>query len=43
MFFVFGKCPFLLRLKNVDPLLPGTHQVNVGFYRYMSGACTVIA
>ena len=40
MFFVFGKCPFLLRWKNV---LSGPHALHLRFIRNKSVTCTVIS
>ena len=40
MFFVFGKCPFLLRLKNV---LSGFHALHLRFIRNKSVTRTVIS
>ena len=40
MFFVFGKCPFLLRWKNV---LSGSHALHLRFIRNKSVTRTVIS
>ena len=40
MFFVFGKCPFLLRWKNV---LSGSHALHLRFIRNKSVTHTVIS
>ena len=40
MFFVFGKCPFLLRWKNV---LFGAHALHLRFIRNKSVTRTVIS
>ena len=40
MFFVFGKCPFLLRWKNV---LSGSHALHLHFIRNKSVTRTVIS
>ena len=40
MFFVFGKCPFLFRWKNV---LSGSHALHLSFIRNKSVTCTVIS
>ena len=40
MFFVFGKCPFLLRWKNV---LSGSHALHLRFTRNKSVTSTVIS
>ena len=40
MFFVFGKCPFLLRWKNV---LSGSHAFHLRFIRNKSVTRTVIS
>ena len=39
MFFVFGKCPFLLRWKNV---LTGSHALHLRFIRNTSVTRTVL-
>ena len=39
-FFVFGKCPFLLRWKNV---LSGSHALHLSFIRNKSFTRTVIS
>ena len=40
MFFVFGKCPFLLCWKKV---LSGSHALHLRFIRHKSVTCTVIS
>ena len=40
MFFLFGKCPFFLRWKNV---LSGSHALHFRFIRNKSVTCTVIS
>ena len=40
MFFVFGKCPFLLCWKNV---LSGSNALHLHFIRNKSVTCTVIS
>ena len=40
MFFVFGKCPFLLRWKNV---LSGSHVLHLSFIWNKSVTCMVVS